>query len=272
MNVGSENWVRDPESGEIVPAPPGFVNDDPNQYKADLQCQVDGDAIAKKCLPGQLQCPPREPGGKSGTAVIWKSAPKAIQNPTWTDWKSGNNGPSCLYDQKPEDLLPRIAGRILSDFRNLPIRAADLMAQPSPHTLKGAETNVFAEADEQQFDVTILGQHVHIVAIPAEYTYDYGDGNSFGPTQFAGGFVREEEWGKKTRTSHVYHQTGDFQISVTTHFRGTYSVNGGPALPIPGTGQFASPPKMISVWRSITRNYADNCIVNPKGEGCPAVP
>ncbi|MCI0143330.1 hypothetical protein KNN17_17340 [Arthrobacter bambusae] len=272
VSLGSENWIRDPQSGEIVRAPLNHVSDDPNQYKAELQCQVDDNALDKKCLPGQVRCPPREPGEKPGTPVIWKVAPKAVSNPTWTDWKSGNNGPSCLYDQKPEDVLPRIAARIESDFRNLPVKAADLAAQPSPHTLKGAETNIFANAVEQQFDVTILGQRVHIVATPVEYTYGYGDGNSLGPTPFAGGPLPEAEWGQKTRTSHVYQQTGDFQVSVTTTFRGTYSVNGGPNMRIPGTGQFASPSQRVSVWRSITRNYADNCIVNPRGEGCPGVP
>ncbi|UKA63706.1 hypothetical protein [Arthrobacter sp. FW306-04-A] len=265
-------YVRDPQSGEFVPAPPGHVSEDPNQYKADLQCQVDDNSLAKKCLPGQMQCPPREAGEKAGTPVIWKVAPRSVSNPVWTDWSASGNGPSCLYDQKPEDILPRIAARIESDFRNLPIKPAGLTAQPSPHTLKGAETNIFADALEQQFDVTLLGQQVHIVATPVEYTYAYGDGNSLGPTPSAGGPLREEEWGQKTRTSHVYQQTGDFQISVTTTFRGTYSVNGGPNLPIPGTGQFASPPQTVSVWRSITRNYADNCIVNPQGEGCPGVP
>jgi len=265
-------YVRDPQSGEFMLAPPNFVSDDPNQYKAELQCQVDENALDKKCLPGQVQCPPREPGGKSGTPVIWKVTPKALSNPTWVDWKSGNNGPSCLYDEKPEDVLQRIAARIESDFRNLPIKPASLTAQPSPHTLKGAETNIFADAVEQQFDVTILGQRVRIVATPVEYTYAYGDGSSLGPTPFAGGPLPESEWGQKTRTSHVYQQTGDFQISLTTTFRGPYSLNGGPDMPIPGTGQFASPSQKVSVWRSITRNYADNCIVNPRGEGCPGVP
>ncbi|GAA4044468.1 hypothetical protein GCM10023063_33950 [Arthrobacter methylotrophus] len=268
----SANWIRDLQSGEIVPAPPNHVVDDPNQYKADLQCQVDDDALDKKCLPGQVQCPPRESGGSSGTPVIWKVAPKSISNPTWTDWKSGNNGPSCLYEQKPEDLLPRIAARITNDFRALPIKPADLTAQPSPHTLLGAETNIYADAIEQQFAVTILGQQVHIEATPVEYTYTYGDGKSLGPTPVAGGPLSQEEWGQKTRTSYVYQQTGDFPLSVTTTFRGTYSVNGGPNLPIPGTGQFASPSQKVSVWRSITRNYADNCIVNPRGEGCPGGP
>ncbi|HKU28968.1 MAG TPA: hypothetical protein VJQ60_00645 [Arthrobacter sp.] len=264
-------YIRDGESGGLVRSGPGVVSDDPNQYKPVLQCQV-GENFDKKCLPGQLQCPAREPGGKPGTAVIWKVAPRALENPTWSDWKSPSDGPSCLYDQKPEDLLARIAGRIVSDFRTLPITPAVLGIQPSPHTLKGAETNVFADAAEQRFDVVILGQKVRVVATPAEYTYRYGDGSGLGPTIFAGGPLPEERWGEQTRTSHVYKQTGDFQVSVSTTFRGTYSVNGGPDLPIPGTGEFASPAQTVSVWRSVTRNYADNCLQNPQGEGCPDVP
>lgn len=174
-----------------------------------------------------------------------------------------------MYSEKPADVLEKIAAQIQSKFEQLPIKPAVSGIQPFPHTLRGAETNIFADAVEQQFDVTILGQRVHIVATPVEYTYAYGDGTSLGPTPFAGGPLPEAEWGQKTRTSHVYQQTGDFQVSVTTTFSGTYSVNGGPNMPIPGTGHFASPSQKVSVWRSITRNYADNCIVNPRGEGCP---
>ncbi|WP_427173718.1 hypothetical protein [Arthrobacter sp. 92] len=147
-----------------------------------------------------------------------------------------------------------------------------MSVQPSPHTLRGAETNVYANAEEQQFDVIILGQRIHIIATPAQYSFDYGDGASLGPTTSAGGPLPQERWGEKTRTSHIYGQTGDYRIVLTTHFQGTYSVNDGPPLPIPGQGQFGSPPQTISVWRTITRNYADDCIRNPQGQGCPGVP
>ena len=86
-----------------------------------------------------------------------------------------------------------------------------------------------------------------------------------------GGPLPQDRWGEKTRTSHIYTQTGDFQVVLTTHFQGTYSVNNGPPLPIPGQGQFNAPPQTISVWRSVTRNYADDCIRNPQGQGCPGV-
>ncbi|WP_225499452.1 hypothetical protein [Arthrobacter sp. M4] len=157
---------------------------------------------------------------------------------------------------------------IQSEFQKLPINAGAVASQPSPHTLRGAETNFYANTAEQQFDVTILGQKVHIVATPVEFTWNYGDGTVLGPQTSAGGALPEGQWGEKTRTSHAYAQTGDFNVVLTSHFRGTYSVNGGPQLPIPGQGSFSSAPVTVSVWRSVTRNYADNCLQNPQGDGC----
>jgi hypothetical protein len=87
-----------------------------------------------------------------------------------------------------------------------------------------------------------------------------------------GGPLPQGRWGEKTRTSHAYAETGDFQVTLTTSFQGTYSVNNGPPLPIPGQGQFTAAPQTISVWRSITRNYADDCIQNPRAQGCPGAP
>jgi hypothetical protein len=168
-------------------------------------------------------------------------------------------------------VLGQIAAQIQTKFQQLPISAGRSIMQPSPHTLRGAETNFYAEAIEQTFDVDMLGQSVAIVAKPVQYAWSYGDGTSLGPQTAAGGPLPQDRWGEKTLTSHVYTQTGDFPVVLTTHFQGTYSVNGGPPLPIPGQGQFSSPPQTVSVWRTITRNYADTCLQNPQGQGCPGV-
>lgn len=168
--------------------------------------------------------------------------------------------------------MPRIAAMIQSEFQKLPISAGRVTAQPSPHTLRGADTNFYAEAAEQQFDIKILAQDVHIEARPVQYTWNYGDGTTLGPQNSAGGPLPQDRWGEKTATSHVYTRTGDFSVVLTTSFLGTYSVNGGPPLPIPGQGQFNAPPRPVSVWRSITRNYADDCLKNPQGAGCPGAP
>ncbi|MFF2030715.1 PKD domain-containing protein [Arthrobacter sp. NPDC058192] len=169
------------------------------------------------------------------------------------------------------DVLGQIAAQIQTKFRQLPVTPGKTVMQPSPHTLRGAETNFYAEASEQTFNVDMLGQDVFITAKPVQYTWSYGDGTSLGPQTVAGGSLPQDRWGEKTLTSHVYAQTGDFSVILTTHFQGTYSVNGGPQLPIPGQGQFSSPQQSVSVWRSITRNYADTCLENPQGQGCPGV-
>ncbi|SDI17454.1 hypothetical protein SAMN05216555_101224 [Arthrobacter cupressi] len=253
----------------MIEAPIGYVDTDPYKYDYLPLCDIERDGLDSGCESLAVNCEPRTPGGKRGTPVQWRFAPKAIANPTWSDWQS-QGGPTCLYDPDPQAVLRAIAARIANDFKQLPIQSAKVTVQPGPHTLKGMETNVFAAATEQAFDVVILGQNVHLEATPVEYTYNYGDGTSFGPTMFAGGSISEDEWGTKTRTSHIYKQTGDFRLTVTTGFRGTYSVNGGPPLPITGNGQFASPAQLVSVWRSETRQVADNCIENPTGWACPS--
>jgi hypothetical protein len=177
----------------------------------------------------------------------------------------------CVYLEKPEDILAKIAAQIQTKFEQLPVRAGTSVMQPSPNTLRGAETNFYAEAVEQTFAVDMLGQSVSITAKPVQYSWSYGDGTGLGPQTAAGGPLPQDRWGEKTLTSHVYARTGDFRVVLTTYFQGTYSVNGGPPLPIPGQGQFSSPPQTVSVWRSITRNYADTCLQNPQGQGCPGV-
>jgi hypothetical protein len=258
-------WVRDPVTGRVGPAEPGTVVTDPNIYKYELQCHLGGGDFDTPCLARQVECKNGPEGKEEGIPVIWLSMPRGVPGAVW----AYHSGPTCLYDAKPEDLLPRIAADIQRQFQSLPINAGAVVAQPSPHTLRGAETNFYANATEQHFDVTMFGQKVHVVATPVQYTWNYGDGTVFGPQPSMGGPLPQERWGEKTRTSHAYPETGDFQVVLTTSFNGTYSVNSGPPLPIPGQGQFSAPPQTISVWRSITRNYADDCNQNPQGQGCP---
>jgi hypothetical protein len=260
-------WIWDAGANDFARLEPGAPNLDPNQYKYELQCHLGGGDFDTVCLRDQIECK-NGPDGKDGIPVMWLSAPAGVANPVW----SNHSGPTCLYDPKPEDLLPRIAADIQRQFQNLPVNAGAVVAQPSPHTLRGAETNFYADATEQQFEVMMFGLQVHVVATPVQYTWNYGEGTVFGPQPSMGGPLPQERWGEKTRTSHGYAETGDFQVTLTTSFQGTYSVNNGPPLPIPGQGQFSAPPQTISVWRSITRNYADDCNQNPKGQGCPGAP
>ena len=243
--------------------------EDPYQYKADLRCSLGGPGAREMgCLT--LECPPKTPDGEKGSPVIWLKAPKAITNPTFTDWQPVDGKPACLYDAEPGNVLADIAARILNDFRQLPINPGTLETQPFPHTLKGGPTNFYTTATQQTFDLTILGQTVHLTATPTSHTYTFGDGTTLGPTPTTGYPIPETEWlTTNTRTSHAYTETGNYQATITTNFTGTYSVNNGPPLPINGTLNLTTPPKTIHVWKTERALVADTCQQNPNSWGCP---
>lgn len=144
VRMGADNWMPDPDTGEITRASAGTINTDPNEYKYELQCHLGGGDFDTPCLAHQLDCRDREDGAK-GIPVIWLSRPRGVPGAVWAH----HSGPTCLYDPKPEDLLPRIAADIQRQFQNLPVNAGKVVAQPSPNTLRGAETNFYAEAAEQ---------------------------------------------------------------------------------------------------------------------------
>jgi len=261
VNVAS--WHLDPASGVWVDAP-GSVAEDPNIYRFEYLClDPKGNNFDIPCLTGAVRCDQ----ARDGRPVRWYTSLRVFDPPIW----SAVPPDRCVYLEQPEDVLGQIAAQIRAKFQQLPVHPGTTVMQPSPHTLRGAETNFYAEASEQTFDVDMLGQDVLITAKPVQYTWNYGDGTSRGPQTAAGGPLPQDRWGEKTLTSHAYARTGDFAVVLTTHFQGTYSVNGGPQLPIPGQGQFSSAPQTVSVWRSITRNYADTCLENPQGQGCPGV-
>ena len=262
-------FVFNPETGKSEStAGTSPTAEDPNQYMADVHCRSGGtDTPDRGCLT--MECPAKTPDGEEGTPVIWRQAPKSIANPTWTDYPAVS-GPTCLYDPQPENVLANIAARILTDFQQLPVTPGTLEAQPFPHTLKGGPTNFYTTTAEQGFDVTILGQAVHLTATPANYTYTFGDGGALGPTPVAGYSIPEADWlNNATRTSHIYTETGNYQATLTTSFTGTYSVNNGPPLPINGTLNLTTPAKTIHVWKTERALVADTCQQNPNSWGCP---
>ena len=261
-SAGVGVWRYDAALNVWVDAP-NTVPESPYQYRFDYLCLVDNNVLDVNCLAATPECS----AGENGRPVRWWWK-LAVAGPN--DW-SRISPDRCVYLEKPVDVLGQIAAQIRTKFQQLPVNPGTTVMQPSPHTLRGAETNFYAEASEQTFDVDMLGQDVLITAKPVQYTWNYGDGTSRGPQTAAGGPLPQDRWGEKTLTSHAYARTGDFAVVLTTHFQGTYSVNGGPQLPIPGLGQFSSAPQTVSVWRSITRNYADTCLENPQGQGCPGV-
>ncbi|WP_413543434.1 PKD domain-containing protein [Citricoccus nitrophenolicus] len=154
----------------------------------------------------------------------------------------------------------------LADFRRLDISPSQIESDSGGFGLIRANTNFYATEESQTLNTTMLGQAVAIQAVPVRWTWDYGDGSEPLSNPYPGGPQRE--FNQETTTSHAYQDTGEFPVSLTTSYRGQFSVNGGPWIAIPGVAEVPSEPVSADIWRSKSKNVAENCVENPDGWAC----
>lgn len=232
----------------------------PLEYTYELKCFDEGvgDIL---CLNENERLCPGAPGGR---LVYWMSRLKGSDGP----WQRVGSDATCIYSEKPRDIVDQIEELILSEFQSRPILSGLMGMQPTPYTLVNYNTNFYVNSVEQTFDFEMFQQDIRIVARPTEFEWNYGDGTSYGPVPYAGASLPRDQWGEETTTSHVYLETGEYQASVTVYFSAEYSINGGPFVPIDGRATVPSAPQTISVWKSESHSVADNCLENPMGIGC----
>lgn len=154
------------------------------------------------------------------------------------------------------------------DFDTFPITAATPQQERAPHTLKNYNTNFWADPNPQEFTRTINGQNVVLRATPVSYTFDYGDGTTLGPVAYPGYQLGADVWDQPTDTSHRYTDPGDYHFTLTTTYRGEYSVDGGPWQVIDGTVSRTSDPQLVRVWRTKVGLVADDCATGADAWGC----
>lgn len=154
----------------------------------------------------------------------------------------------------------------LEDFRRLDIAPSQIESDSGGFGLIRANTNFYATEEPQTLNTTMLDQAVAIQAVPVQWTWDYGDGSEALSHPYPGGPQRE--FNQETTTSHQFQDTGEFPVSLTTAYRGQFSVNGGPWIAIPGTAEVPSDPVVADIWRSKSKNVAENCVENPQGWAC----
>jgi len=241
------------------------------QWLLTLPCQIDkAGSQDTKCLGSNRnaqKCPAGADHKEAGYLAQYRYAPVGLSDPEWSQWTS-DGAPTCVYNPQEAQALLNIPGLVAREFQSRKITAAEFGVQPQPHTLIGFNTNFYSHPTKQTFPLMLLGQRIMLTVYPVTSTYDYGDGATLGPTELEGSALPNSQWGTETRTSHAYQRTGDFTASVTTRFHGSYSINGGPAMPIPGEATVTSPGVRLSVWRSKVDWYADDCNQNPQGAGC----
>lgn len=152
-------------------------------------------------------------------------------------------------------------------FQRLPILASELNSQPTGFSLRNGFAHMYAAPEKQTFNIVVADQDVRVRAIPEAFVWSYGDGT--GRTfKEPGAPVTEHSFSEETPTSHVYKKTGDFSVGLTTRFRGEYSTEGGPWIPIPGTANVPSDPMPMSVWRTKKLLVDQNCTEDPDGPAC----
>ncbi|MFC0249633.1 PKD domain-containing protein [Citricoccus parietis] len=154
----------------------------------------------------------------------------------------------------------------LSDFRALDIAPSEIESDSGGFGLIRGNTNFFATEEDQTLNTTMLGQQVAIQAVPVQWTWDYGDGSEQLSNPYPGG--PQVEFNQETTTSHVYEDTGQYAVGLTTSYRGQFSVNDGPWIAIPGTAEVPSEPVTADIWRSKSKNVAEDCHENPQGWAC----
>lgn len=155
-------------------------------------------------------------------------------------------------------------------FRRMPILASSIVSQPEGFSLRNGHAHMYAESTTQDFSITLFDQDVRVRAIPVSYVWGYGDGTSR-TFAFPGGPVAQRGFDEATSTSHVYADTGNFGVGLTTRFRGEYSTEGGPWTPIPGVASVPSEQSAMSVWRTKKILVAENCNQGPSSPGCASL-
>lgn len=137
----------------------------------------------------------------------------------------------------------------LEEFREFPIRPSRISSDPQHFSLRNGYTHFWASKVQQKFSLNVDGSNVKIKAIPVQWIWKYGDGTTR-RLNYPGEPAPEHTLHDETNTSHVYKETGKFQVVVTTLYRGEFSVDGGPWEPIPGQASVPSEPSVMDVWRT----------------------
>jgi hypothetical protein len=259
------------EAGSVAAEPAALPVDDGIDYTYVRTCLAGSrdNLDPGSCPRINAQCDAQEDGVLVDWIEVDNNVQPAMQTPTGRS--------SCMYPGEPP--APPIEGAAaaeeapivitLEEFEKQPVLAAVIVSQPSNFGLRNAHSNLYADAQEQEFTFEFQDAAIVLKARPVSYQWNYGDGTTALTTN-PGGPVAGDAFDTQTPTSHQYQETGDFDLTLTTYFAGDYSVDGGPFQPVAGEAAVVSAPHLMSIWRTEGHNVSENCIENPTGIGCEA--
>lgn len=250
----------------------GVLESNPNRpgEESSLYCSEGIGLLDASCqslisaLPGNVGC---IAGGMGGRAFGDSYAPICLDDtpPPLEEAPVVEAAIPPSEDEGPdlEQILEEIPGIVTEEFSSLPIEGGEVRFEED---LLGfgyvdRHTNVFVDVEQQTFQEVMLGLEVEIRAVPVAYQFDYGDGTTLdtaNPGQPIGG--RESvATDLETPTSHVYQDTGVYDVNVTTTFTGEYRIAGGSWVPIADSASIAAAPGEADIWRTQARHVSGEC-------------
>ncbi|WP_343035241.1 hypothetical protein [Cellulomonas septica] len=186
---------------------------------------------------------------------LWRQTRAEFTDPWPAEWTLAL-GYSC-----PEDAVPTMTA---ADFRRLPLAAPVLRLQPDRGwVLVNKETVVMTDPAEQTLRTDLLGYGVDVVATPASYRYDFGDGSADLVTTSPGHAWPDHD------TFHFYERLGTVQVTLTTTWQGRYRVDGTTVWrDVNGTATTATTSAPFTVEERRSRLVDDLCTDIPKPDDC----
>lgn len=177
--------------------------------------------------------------------------------PTVGSWQQV--GSTCFPERVPRPMRPALTMEsVRSAFARTPFKRPVLVVQP-PGGLTLVNLPTFFEASYPSpgygpghvHTVTLLGRSVRIGVSSVEYRWVFGDGTPVLATASAGG-----SW-PNGDVQHVYTRAGRYSVQVKAVYRGRYSVDGGPWLPVDSAVTLAAPPVTLTVATAHNHLVAD---------------
>lgn len=266
---GSGNAQERRHEDEDSSDSPSIVDQPPNENSLALYCELESGALDSACqaIANSLDCvvvAPVDPSTSGSTAPFClDETPEPVQ-----DEEVVEAAVEAPEDDEPDItvILEQIPGLVSEEFTTLPIDGGSVQFEEDllGFGFINRHTNVFADVEDQSFQRDMLGIDVEIRAVPVDYHFDYGDGatrttaspGSSTADQAASGSALTDV---ETPTSHVYQETGLYDVGLTTTFTGEYRIAGGTWTPIADSTTVEASPGQADIWRTQARHVSGQC-------------
>ena len=225
-----------------------------------ILCSV-GSAVGTTCGGAAINCPDgADLVLRTVSAILPDGTEEIVSRANFCNLGAGSE-PELTVDAEPPFQLTA------EQVDRLGIVPATIGTEFNGFTLRNAHTNIWADADPQEFRETILGVDVQVRVRPINYRWSYGDGHTW-TTVIPGGPLGSGQFDVQTETSHQYAETGAHRLALTTTFQAEYSADGGPWQAVVGTNSVASVPVTVDVWRTKKLLVDATCAEEPDGPYC----